>query len=348
VLQRAISIIFAHKLLILLPLIIVLPITTAVGFRPKQKHWQSTAVVWVDEPQPDYGKEDLGWTPAGNQAVFLNQLMHTTSFSTEVLQQTSLAGRLKDPKSKDQALKDFWTSAWVAPSQVNFMTIGVTMTDPTLAFTTAKAILASYQSHLTTRGETESDAAISQASDDLKQAGQALANANSQLATYLSAHPELTQTDKAGTLATSRDPNFALFSQSVTDAQAAYTAQRQHLLDLEQTSSTGRQAQAFQFNVIDEPEMPQLPIQDRLLDKIQIPAIGLLLALMLSACIAAVLIIADHSVVNGLDVLVELNLPLLAEIPELRCDSGPYGDSDDCVRLTLSDPRSFSPLSAQR
>jgi hypothetical protein len=346
VLQRAISIVFTHKLLILLPLIIVLPITTALGFRPKQKHWQSTAVVWVDEPQPDYGKDDLGWTPAGNQAVFLNQLMHTTSFSTEVLQQTSLAGELQDPKSKDEALKNFWKSAWVAPSQVNFMTIGVTTTDPSLAYSTAKAILASYQSHLTTHAETESDAAISQASDDLKQAGQALANANSQLATYLSAHPELTQTDRAGTLATSRDPNYALLSQAVTDAQAAYTAQRQHLLDLEQTSTTGRQAQAFRLNVIDQPEMPRLPIQVRFLDQLQIPAIGLILALLLSAGIAGVLIIANHSVVNGSDVLVSLNLPLLAEIPELRCNSGRH-DSVACVRLSLSDARGFPPVSAQ-
>lgn len=315
--QRAITIIFAHKLLILLPLVIVFPISCALGFWPRAKQWQSIGTVWVDQATLSQSSVNLGWTPAGNQVSFLNSLMHTASFSGSVLQQTSLAPMLNDPASADRARLIFWNSVTATRVGNNFLVITASTTDPTLSLQFAQGVLDNYQKIVSSRGESISGTQLSNASDQLKQAQQSLVDARTQLANYLDLHPDLAGHDQGASLAAATDVNLALLQQQVTDAQSTYTAARQHYLDVQDAATSGQQSASYSFTVIDKPQLATAPVHLSLLERLRIPVIGLVAGLLLGAGVAAVLVLTDRSVLSAYDVQSGLDLTLLGEIPEL-------------------------------
>jgi capsular polysaccharide biosynthesis protein len=338
--QRAALILFAHKRLILLPILLIVPLAAIYSFLPKPKLWQSTAVVWVDQPQANYQQMDLGWTPAGNQQILLNALLHTKSFTQSVLAQTELAPKLADPRTTDATLNYFRKSVSVTSTEANFMTIQVGMSSPDLSWKAAQGIVSSYQKVLVDRGQTLTDAYLSDASDQLKQATQALTSAQTQLSNYLTAHPELgATTGVTAAVAAVRDPNLALMQQQAQDAQNTYTAARQHYLDVQSAGAAGRSAAAVTFSVIDQPQRPLAPVSQGLKSRLQSIAIGLALGIMVSSGVAALLLLLNHSVVSKYDASTLLDLPILAEVPELSADgAGVDSDDYDSVRQRVASP----------
>src|SRR5581483_11529070 len=114
--QRAIEIIFKRKFLILLPLVIIVPLTVAIALRPKAKQWQVFSVVWVDQYKDLYQDERLGNTPGPTQA------------------QTSLAPQLATPAGELETISRFWRSVVALPNDNSFITVIITMPNPDQAY----------------------------------------------------------------------------------------------------------------------------------------------------------------------------------------------------------------------
>jgi hypothetical protein len=72
---------------------------------------------------------------------------------------------------------------------------------------------------------------------------------------------------------------------------------------------------------------------------IKIPAMGFVLALMLSAAIALFVVVTNRNVLSAQDVWGSLDLPVLGEVPELRRRRWPWQRaSRDAVRQRLVAP----------
>ena len=336
--QRAVEIIFKHKLLILLPILIIMPLMILETLQPKPKQWRVYSTIWVDQYAPLYQNNQLGATPAMNQAQLLNDFIHTRSFAHAVLSQTSMAPLVQNPETENGADLAFWRSVQVASTSTYFLSIVVTMPDQTLAYKTAQAIITQYQDTLSGRLDAQSKVSSSLYGSELAQAQDALTKSQAQLAAYVSAHPELKDTT-TGVPPAALDGNFSLLQQQVTNDQQSYNTARQNYLNAQQSAAASQSAQPFAFTVVDQPQVPLGPVVASRLGLIKLPAVGLMLALMLSAAIAALLVLTNRAVLDPSDIEGVFAVPVLAEIPELGGRRWPgQGRQRDAVRLRLAAP----------
>jgi capsular polysaccharide biosynthesis protein len=338
--QRAAEILFKYKVLILLPLVTIVPLTMAAALRPKTPQWQSFGVVWVDQYKPLYQDERLGYTPAANQAQLLNDFLHTRTFARSVVQQTQLAPLLDSPDTEETVINRIWRAVQVFPTSNNFVTIGVTMPEADLAVEVAQAVLADFQDQLRKRSEGQSTIASTVYLEQLTRAEEAVTKSRRDLATYYNAHPELFRgAEGFNTSATSRDPNLARLQSQVTNDESAYNSARQRYEQNLALSKAGIEGQQFAFTVVDEPQQPLRPVPSSKIGLLKLPVIGMVLALMLSSGIAALLVLTNRAVHGAFDIKMTLGVPVLGEIPELRRRPRLWRRaSRDAVRLRLATP----------
>lgn len=338
--QRAAEALFRHKLLLILPLIVILPITIAAALRPQATQWQSFAVVWVDPDRAIALNDRLGYTPAINQSQLLNDFLHTRSFALAVLQQTKLAPKLTNPAEENEAVHSLWQSVTAWPNSNNFVTITASTGDPDLSYEMAAAVVAQFEQELREQAEAKQATAAEIYAATLTTTEQSLNTSRDELAAYLRSHPELQRTsssDPLGPLSTAQDPTLARLQAQVEHNSAQYQAARDRVDDMRLLATAGLEAQRFTFSLVDEPQVPTQPVATSRLALIKMPAAGLVVALMLSAGIAALLIFTNHSVYSANEFNAS-EIPVLAEIPELRRGRLFRRNGRDAVRQRLSTP----------
>jgi uncharacterized protein involved in exopolysaccharide biosynthesis len=343
--QRATEVLFKHKLLIILPVIVIVSLTIVAALRPKPQRWQSFAVVWIDQYQPLYRDERLGYTPAANQSGLFNDFVFTRDFARSVIEQTDLAPLLADPSTREVVLQQYWRAVRAFPTSNSFITIAVTMEDPDLAVQVVQASIISFQERLQSQLETQSEEATAFVSEAVTRTEADLNKARRDLATYLQAHPELARTDNSPTSA-ARDPNLGRLNFQLSQAESAYTAALGRYNSLQTQAATGLKGQQLSFNVVDEPERPLAPLRERRLSLIKLPAVGLVLGVMLSSGIAVLLILTNRTVLGPYDLEGALAIPLLGELPELRRRGRFWRRAPrDAVRLRIAAPGRIAPAS---
>jgi capsular polysaccharide biosynthesis protein len=340
--QRATEILFKHKLMILLPLIVIMPLTIWIAAQPSVPKWQSTAVVWIDQYQPLYREDRLGYTPAVNQSALFNDFVRTRGFAREVLQQTDLAPLLDDPTTEEAIINRFRRTVFAFPTSNTFITIVTTMEDPELAYQIGQASVSSFQNALREQLEKQSQEAAALDFENLTKAEAELSKARRDLASYLAAHPELNRSD-GGLDPSLRDAQLGRLRYQLTQAEAAYGSAQSKYDALVAQGSAGLKGQEFTFTVIDEPEVPLEPIREGRMALIKLPAVGFVLGLMLSSGIAVLLVITNRAVLGAYDVPGALALPVLGEVPELRRRRPWQRASRDAVRLRLASPGHIAP-----
>lgn len=342
--QRAVEILFRHKFLLLLPFLVILPLTTAFALRPQTKQWQSIAGVWVDQPQQLFTDSRLGATPAINQAQLLNDFIHTRSFSETVLQQTDLAPLLASPDSADAIVKRFQKSVLASPSGNSFVRVSVTYPDPNLAYQMAHGIIQNFQTLLQKQNDSKSTVAVSLQSDALNKASAQLDQSRKALSDYIAQHPQLNQRDPNSVLpATDTDPQFAALTTQVGNDTATYNQALSAYQQAQSVALAGENGLPFTFSVVDQPQQPDQPITQSRTSLIKLPAIGLVLAILLSGLTAAYLVLTDRRVRSAHD-LELLGVPVLGEIPRLRRKRWFWQRRPrEIVRLRLSAPGRLSP-----
>jgi len=316
-LERAIEIVFKHKLLIVLPLVVVVALSLAASFRPTRPQWQSSSTVWVDQDRP-LQDPSLGLTVANDQAALLEDFIHARSFSRSVLQQTGLASAVNDPRTEDRTDQTFWRAVKVDTPSANFLTITVTTTSANLSYELARAINTTFQNVLQQRLNQQSAVAGKLYGDAVTQAQQALDASQSQLALYVALHPNTTPISNAESSLPLevRDRDLGLLISQVNADQQTYYSARQRYLEAEQKAAASNDAQPFAFTVVDAPVRAIRPLQTRLLDVVKLPVIGLLLGLMLSCAIATVLVCTDHTIRDPRDLESALGMPVLGVVSD--------------------------------
>lgn len=353
--QRAIEILFRHKFLLLLPFLVIVPLTLAIAVRPVAQKWQTVAGVWVDPPPALVNDNRLGATPAINQAQLLNDFIHTRSFAETVLQQTDLAPSLANQRSADRVVAKFQSSVLATASGNSFVRVSVTYVDPTLAYQMAQGIIQNFQTLLQTHSASQSSATINLQADALGKATTQLDASRKALADYLAAHPPATTIAANGVAVAANttinglpnaatDPEFARLSQQVSNDSQTYNQALQHDQEAQQIATAAKTGLPFTFSVVDQPLRPDQPLVVSRLSKIKLPIVGIVLALVLSSLTGAFLILTDRRVRSPHDLEDAFGVPVLGEIPHLRGKRWPWQRRPrEIVRLRLSAPGRLSP-----
>src|SRR5215211_1435900 len=100
--EKLLEAFFRHKLLILLPPVLIPLIVGPVALLTVPVYYESWAGVWVERPTylayKDTGNQYN--TPAQNESLRLNELLRTRAFLSEVAGQTNLAPLLNTPRGE--------------------------------------------------------------------------------------------------------------------------------------------------------------------------------------------------------------------------------------------------------
>jgi capsular polysaccharide biosynthesis protein len=338
--ERAAEILYKHKLLILLPVLIILPLSLALALQPRSDRWQAFAVVWVEQPRPLYQDDRLGYTPGPNTAQLLNDLVHTRTFALDVARQTRLATKMDSPEGEDWAMRRIWRAVRAFPTSNAFVTITVTTDDPDLTYEVAQSVLINFQTQLRARLEAQNRLALDYYAGALRQAEQNLTKSRADLAAYLAAHPELTRPGvDPGPFLTARDTTLARLTEQANHDQEIYSSLLRRYEEIQASARAGLEGQQLAFTVVDEPQPPLRPVPRGRLALIKLPAIGLVLASLLSGVIGLVLVLTNRTVLDARDIQRGVGLPVLEEIPELRRRRFPWQRAPrHAVRLRIVAP----------
>ncbi|MFN8558319.1 MAG: hypothetical protein U0531_13580 [Dehalococcoidia bacterium] len=341
--QRALEIILKHKIIVMLPILLIVPATVVVALRPQEVQWQSFAVVWVDEYKQLHEDGRLGYTPALSQTQLLNSFLRTRTFSATVLSQTSLAPMLETPAGELDAIHRLWRSVSVVPNENNFFTVTVTTKDQQLSYEIARSLLDNYRAMLRSRTETQSQVATVYYADALKKAESDLVTSQGELSAYVARRPDILK-EGIDVLVpvTLRDPTLARLTAQVNIAQETYSSLLRRYYGIGSDTAAGLEGQKLTFTVVDEPTPPFKPVQARRITMIKLPAIGLVLSILLSSVVAFVLVVTNRAVLGAADVRRITGLPVLGELPELRRRRRVWRRVPrSVVRLRMGAPASF-------
>jgi hypothetical protein len=318
--ERVFEALFRHKLLIVLPVFIILPITIMLATRPRPQSWQTFATIWVDEYQPLYEDARLGNAPAFSTAQLLQNFLGTYSFSSKVISDTpGLADLFADPATEAQAMDIFEKSFRVWTTSNDFVVIAATTPTPELGYDLIQALLVHYQAELEARNQTQLDVALSYYGAELQKAEQAMEKSREDLATYLQTNPAMARgAADAGALMTARDATLGKLESRLRLDEQTYDRVRSKYDEIQADAKTGAQGRPLAFTIVDEPRTPTAPLRQSRMGLIKLPFIGLVMSLILSSVIAVVLVVTSHSVMGKNDLEGALGVPVLGEIPPLR------------------------------
>jgi len=332
--QHATEIIFRNKLLILLPLLVLVPLSVAFALQPKAKKYQAFVGVWVDQYRPLYQDDRLGNTPAVNQAALMNDFIHTRSFALDVLKQTDLAPSLTTPAAEDYAVAKFVKAVQVQPTGGSFMTVQVVMDNPNLTYQVARGVMTSYQTVLQNQKDAQVSAALSLTSDAVTKAQDSLTQSQKALSDYIASHPQLVSKSTDSVLSpTERDATFARLVDKVASDQQKLDGLQNRQYGIEQDSAAGQQSLPFTLTVVDQPRKPTAPLGTKKVELLKLPAVGMALGLVLSGLVAVLLILTDRTVHGVSDVQQLLGVPVLGEVGELRGYRWPFRRRANALRL---------------
>ncbi len=316
--QRVIEVLFRHIFLLLLPLIVILPVTAWLTLRSRTVQWQSAATAWVNQPSTISTDNRLGSTPAPSQATLLQNFIDTHSFAHAVLAQTPLASELDGGARENAAITAFQHAVTVTPNGNSFVTIAVKENAPDLAYAVAQAVIGQFAQQIQQETTTESQSSVELAQTAYNKANAQFTSSLNALATYLAQHPEIAAaaSNTSGAPVSQSDPAYAqLLAQADSDRQA-YDAAKQKYDDAKQQAQAGSTALPFTFTLVDQPEKPTVPIAQKKTALLKLPAIGLAAALTLSTLVGIYLMLADRRIF-GPDDLESLDVTVLGALPDL-------------------------------
>jgi uncharacterized protein involved in exopolysaccharide biosynthesis len=325
--KRFLEIGFAHKLLLLAPMVAAL-IGTAAFVLLQPAMYQSSATVWVN------GGGVGAQSAAAAQADVINQFLKTNAFAmtvaqgspltdylnthSDATQGSSIVSQVKElfgrgtngQKPSDDAIRTYLaahvTVAQLGPSE---LTITVSAPTPDVARGTAVALVAQLTTAevaaKTTLAQTQLALYQAQLADQAKVISADLAAVRD----YLAAHPNLAKDP----VAAATDPQLSLLQDSAAVAKQTYVAllakidQTQSDLDLARKPNNGP------FRVVDSPQTPGAPS----LGKQQLIAggAGIFAGLLLMAVMGALLVRLDTTIHSADEVNRMVGLSVLGSTP---------------------------------
>ena len=321
--RKLLEALFRHKLLVLLPPILIPIIVTPIAIITTPVYYESIASVWVQNPTYLDVKNTPQFTSAAlSQSSQITELLHTRSFVLDVAQRTSLAP-LVNARGGDTRIQDVFdkgVTVTPVPGGNHLITIHTRMSNGQLAYQVAQGIIDAYQDRSSNEQLNQSDVAISffqsqlqSAQDDLTKASQAYSQYA--IAMGYASTGDGTPISPDSQSGAAMDPKLAELSATQKFAQQQVDQARAALQNAQQSSAAAVQGADVGFEVLDPPQVPTSPSTQMKNIVIYIAA-ALVIGLGLSGVLLVILVAGDRTVRRDADLVPPVRI--LGVVPELK------------------------------
>lgn len=327
--QKVLDVLFRHKFLIILPLVILTLAGAAASLSRQTDEYSASAHVWTQRTpllSSRLGGQGSSFTtPAAHQARVLNDLLRLDSFRQSVADRVGGLEGLS-PLLQRRAVRE---GTAVFASGENVMTIRHRGEDPLLAQSIVQAIIDTYSETFQSGVIDEAEAAATFYETRLEEASIALDESEQALASY--------QETLSPVAAIDSDPELAALQADARQAQRGYDEQLGRLEDIYLQRDAALEGRDLSFQVMDPPNLPSSPLPTPRKDLLMLPALGMLLGVSASGAVLFALTRLDDSIRLPGEAR-QLGAPVLAVVPELgrrRIHSWPQ----NFVRLVVAASR---------
>ena len=320
--ERLLEAFFRHKLLIVLPAVVIpLIVTAAMLASPPQ--YEASAGVWVERATYlTYSSDDLGryLTPAQNQRNRLVELMQTRSFLATVARKTALNAYVGAPSGDEELARVFAQNFDILAVGDHLLALHFRWADQAGARDVLDAVIVEFKARAAADRYAQGQVAIVLLQSRATDADKTLSDARAALARYVTANPSIGNTiAKSGIESAKIDPQFADLQRTVESAQREADTAQNLLASARLDVSTGAQGDELSFRVTDPTQVTATA--SRQLKKVLIyPVIALIGGLVLSALLLLLFAASDHSVRSLADLGPETLI--LGVLPNLRPEGG--------------------------
>ena len=297
---------FRHKLLIILPMIIIPVIVGPLALLTTPVYYETWAGIWVDRaPYLSNGDDyNIYLSPAQNQSNRLNEALRTRSFVTDVAKRTSLAPLLGTARGEDRAISIITDGISLAPSGNHLLVLRFRGDTAKLSYELLNAIVDAFTDKVTTDRGDQAALALGFYESRLQSAEDDLKKLNGQIRQYIAANPRLgsVNADQLGSnssgstaAAAATDPQLADML-SKRESQRTYVDRMRASLDQAQLdASAADEGSDSGFRLLDAPRMPTGATRE-LRKRLIFPVAGLAIGMALSMCMLVLLVASDRAV----------------------------------------------------
>jgi uncharacterized protein involved in exopolysaccharide biosynthesis len=330
VIGRFLEAFFRHKLLIMLPVVVLPLIVTPIAFFLHRPFFETNALIWVARPTYLRGVSDGDpWaTPAQVTAGQIQQLMRTRAFIADVARRTDLEPFLATEAGEAEVGDFFARSVSVVPASTNLVSVGARAEYPQLTVQVVNALIETARDRVMSERAEQAGIAIAFYESRLRDAEAELAKATADIRRYVAANPRLTTVDPsrgAGSTTAARlglppiaiDPQLAELIRQIEGEQREVDNLRSSLESALMETAASAEGQDVNFRLLDSPRVPTAPVSQR--RRILIfPAAGLVVGLGLSVSLLVVLVVADRSVRTAHDLPPSARIAAVVPFLQLR------------------------------
>jgi capsular polysaccharide biosynthesis protein len=324
VIRKLLEAFFRHKLLLLLPPILVPAIVTPIAMMSMPTVYETAVGVWVDTPAYlNYNNGFSPWmSPSQNQSTRINELLHTRAFLLDVAQRTpSLAPLVGNAAGETRLTDIIGRSVAIGGNNGGDHLLLIRVQAPTarLAYELCTALVQAYQEKSAADVADQTDSAIQFYQGRSDEAQQRLTKATQDLRRYVaSRQPDGASSGDPNQLTIPNsllDPRLSALQTGLQQAQSDYNSAQSVLDQAQKNAVAASQGQQVGFQVLDEPQVPTAPISQA--KKLMIyPIAAAVGGLGVSGLLLVLLVMADRSVRSESDLAPGLRV--LGVLPSLH------------------------------
>jgi capsular polysaccharide biosynthesis protein len=351
VFRKLLEAFFRHKLLVLLPPVLIPAIVSPIAFLSLPPVYETSVSVWIDRPAYLNTRDGTNaWVSAvQTQSGRLSELLRTRAFLTDVVQRTSLAPlagspagltRLAEMITRDVTIGSAGTMAGPATTSEHLLVIRVQGATAQVAYELCKAIVDAYQEKTSADQADQAGVAVDFYTSRLQDSQQQLNKAGQDLRRYAaivqSNSSETSQPDAAsGLTAAMLDPKLGALQSNLQAAQLDVHNAQAALNQAQQDAMMAEQGQQFGFQVLDAPQVATAATAQ--IKKIIIyPIAALVVGLGLTGMLLVLLVASDRSVRSEQDLAPGLRV--LGTVPMLQLKRVPKKLRSVATRRAMGAP----------
>lgn len=316
---------FRHKLLILLPVVLIPLLVGPIALLMTPVYYESWTGVWVDRPQYlSYSQN--GWnqylSPSQNQANSLSEQLRTRSFIMDIAKRTQLAPLVGNSRGEDRITAIFQNGLSITPTGDHLLVIHFRADTARLSYDLLNATLDAFKENAATDRVNQASLAISFYQSQLSDAQDQLNQLTSSARQYVAANPRLGslsaqpgQSTDPVLPVTSTDAQLADLMGQIQFQQKQIDQIRGALSQAQFDASAGLEAQDLGFQILDAAQLPTAPTR-ALRKQLIYPIAGFAGGIALAAILLVFMVAGDRSVRSEGDL--PGNIRVLGAMPQLK------------------------------
>jgi uncharacterized protein involved in exopolysaccharide biosynthesis len=306
--QKALDVFFRHKLIIILPFLLLIAAGALFATTQEDSDYESQAKVWTQRTpllSSQLGGDDSFSSPASSQARVLNELLSLRSFRLAVAMRISSLSGL----TIDEQVDAVRNGTAVYSSGNHIMTVQNKNEDPQLAQEIISAIILTYSERFQETVSAEAEAASLFYEERLATARADLDAAKTDLVTYQ-------QASGIDPNSGASDPELTSLTVRVDRAESDYADALDRLQEIYLQRDAALTGRDLGFQVMDPPSFPTSSVTTPKRDLLMLPVLGGLLGIAASVAVLFALVRMDGSVRLPFEAA-RSGLPVLAVVPNL-------------------------------